>query len=167
MGDADRTAEQMAAHRADLVDYAARITGDRSAGEDLVQEAYLRFAGLAPRSLTEPFGYLKRIVRNLALDLARARTRERRLYLPDPSWDTVTDNRPGPETHLADRQRLRLVIRALDALPPRERRALELYRFEGRTLQQLADEMGVSVSTAHAMVHRGLAACRAALEEGA
>jgi len=106
-------------------------------------------------------------VRNLALDLARARLRERRLHLPDPGWDHVADARPGPDVALADRERLRLVIRALDALPLRERRALELYRFEGRTLQQLAEEMGVSVSTAHGLVHRGLAACRAALEEGA
>lgn len=159
--------ENMSAHRADLVDYARRITGDHGTGEDAVQEAYLRYAGAAPTALSEPFGYLKRIVRNVALDLGRRRTREQGLFAPDPEWEAVPDHAPGPETVLEGREALQRVAAELDVLPPRVRRALELYRFEERTLQEVADAMGVSVSTAHALVHRGLTACRRAMDAGA
>ncbi|AJE45814.1 sigma-70 family RNA polymerase sigma factor [Celeribacter indicus] len=154
----------MTGHRTDLVDYAARLLGDRTMSEDLVQEAYLRFATRAPARLSEPFGYLKRIVRNLALDTGRRQGRERKMRVADDIWENLPDHRPDPETIVADRERVRLVLRAVEALPPRTRRALELYRLEQRTLQEVADEMKISVSTAHGLVRKGLIACSRALD---
>lgn len=152
--------------RADLIDYAARLTGDLSTGEDLVQDAFVRYAN-APNAPHRPIGYLKRIVRNLALDLGRRKSRERRLY--DPSFaavNSVADTRPGPEATLVSRERVRRVSDAFHTLPEQTRRALQLYRFEEKTLQDIADILGVSVSTAHRLVHCGLESCRVALLEG-
>ena len=54
------------AHRVELVDYATAIVGDRARGEDVVQEAFLRLdAATAGRTLDEPVGYLRRIIRTL------------------------------------------------------------------------------------------------------
>src|SRR5262245_10998703 len=59
------------ANRTALIAYATRIVGSRETAEDIVQEAFIRFApantgsessGLSP-------AYLYRIVRNLSLDL--------------------------------------------------------------------------------------------------
>lgn len=70
--------------RAELVDYAASIVGCRSRAEDVVPEAYLRFDDAAERGrLTQPTGYLFRIVRNLATDLLRRLALENR-FCADP-----------------------------------------------------------------------------------
>jgi len=39
-------------HRAELLNYASGIIGDRARAEDVVQEAYLRFADAAARRLS-------------------------------------------------------------------------------------------------------------------
>jgi RNA polymerase sigma factor (sigma-70 family) len=48
------------------------------------------------------------------------------------------------------------VHRAVERLPAAQRRALELAYFRGRTCRQVADEMGVSVSTAKSCLRLGL-----------
>ena len=61
------------AHRSALIDYAQPIVGCRARAEDVVQEAYLRFAAATDRErpaddrILQPVGYLYRIVRNLAV----------------------------------------------------------------------------------------------------
>lgn len=62
----DDTVSLFMQRRAELVDCAASIVGCRSRAEDVVPEAYLRFDDAAERGrLTQPTGYLFRIVRNL------------------------------------------------------------------------------------------------------
>src|SRR3546814_2652242 len=55
-------------HRAELIDYATPIVGDRALAEDVVQDAWLRFSEAGShdaktRLIRQPVGYLYRIVR--------------------------------------------------------------------------------------------------------
>lgn len=87
-------------HRATLVDYATPIVGDRMRAEDVVQEAYIRFApgaadGAAAGRVAQPVGYLYRIVRNLALDVTRRRRTEDHNRLHHrPDWLAPASWRP-------------------------------------------------------------------------
>src|SRR3546814_1293981 len=68
-------------HRAELIDYATPIVGDRALAEDVVQDAWLRFSEAGShdaktRLIRQPVGYLYRIVRNLALDRSEEHTSE-------------------------------------------------------------------------------------------
>lgn len=138
------------AHRAALIEYATPIVGQRDRAEDVVQEAYLRFAP-APDSAVldrQPVGYLYRIVRNLALDVRRrlsadARRDEAHLVL---AGSTATA--PSPEEEAEFRDDLRRVEQALAELPDNVRRAFEMHRLGGFTFQQIAEQLGVSLPTA-------------------
>lgn len=152
------------AHRGALVDYAAGIVGDRAQAEDLVQEAWLRLDQAASRSrLDQPLGYLYRIVRNLALDLYR-RTRRERQVVSGGSLDTLNDvspdECPSPEKAVLYKDQLELLRLAMDELPERTRIAMEMHRFGGCKLKEIAAFLGISLPMAHVLVSEGVAHCK-------
>lgn len=155
------------AHRVELVDYATRIVGDRARGEDVVQEAFLRFRSTAAdRPLDEPLGYLRRIVRNLAIDWTRRLSNERRTFDDGAEHAAVADDSPSQEASLVARDELRIVMAAMAELPERTRVALTMHRFDGCKLREIAAHLGISVALAHALVFEGLEHCRRRLAEG-
>lgn len=147
-------------HRGALVTYASGILGDRAQAEDVVQEAWLRFAGRAPggEGVRQPLAYLYRVVRNTAVDCLRRLSAEERRNEAGEILSDPDRQAPSPEEIALGRDHLRLVAAALSELPERNRRAFELQRFEGLSFQQIAQHLEVSPATAHrlardAMVH--------------
>lgn len=123
----------------------------------------MRFDDAARRHLfDEPLSYLYRIVRNLALDGCRKRAREGRHVVEGAELvaAAVAEDRPSPEAEAAARSELRLVREAMLELPERTRIALEMHRFGGATLHEIADFLGISVGLAHSLVVQGLDHCR-------
>lgn len=157
-------------HRSALVDYAVPIVGCRARAEDVVQDAFLRYSaqqavGMADgtsdgtsdpgQAIAHPVSYLYRIVRNLALDGLR------RSAVSGESADEAALARlptatATPEQTTLDRDRLRLLAEALTELPERTRIAFDMHRIEGRSLQDVADRLGVSVVRAHQLVKDAL-----------
>ncbi len=153
-------------HRRSLVDYAAAIVGSRAQAEDVVQEAWLRFDEVSrQRLLNQPLSYLYRIVRNLALDGRRKQAREERYVVQGAELqaEQVAEDRPSPETEAVGKAELRAVHAAMLELPERTRIALEMHRFGGATLKDIADYLDISVGLAHSLVIDGLEHCRARL----
>jgi RNA polymerase sigma factor (sigma-70 family) len=137
-------------HRAALVEYATPIVGDRMRAEDVVQEAYMRFApstSKGPR-IDQPVAYLYRIVRNLAYDLRRTLSADSRRDQAHLALSSSLPSMPSPEEEALQRDELRRVDAALADLPANTRRAFEMHRVGGYTLQEIADHLGVSVATA-------------------
>ncbi|WP_281685857.1 sigma-70 family RNA polymerase sigma factor [Thalassobaculum salexigens] len=156
-------------HRGELVGYAGRILGDVGRAEEVVQEAFIRFAASADTTvIDEPLAYLYRTVRNLCLDTKRGVERDRRrdLLLADAlgDLDGLRDAGPTPEASALSRQELRRLQEAMAELPERMRRALELHRFNELTVKQVARDLGVSVGTAHGLIAQALEHCRARLD---
>lgn len=154
------------AHRGALIDYAQPIVGCRSRAEDVVQEAYLRFATVdrertAEDRILQPVGYLYRIVRNLALDWARHLALEAELPAPE-MVDRIASAAPSPEQTTLDRARLRAVADALAELPDRTRLALD--RLNGETFHSIAAQLGISVGLAHRLVKDALTHCAGRLD---
>lgn len=151
------------AHRAELLSYANRFLSDFSRAEDVVQEAYVRFAMAADRKLlADPLSYLFRIVRNLALDTRRSADRERSRFVSDSDAGLAGAPRdaPSPEAEAVAREELRLLAEAMAELPESTRIALEMHRFGHHSVRQIAASLGVSVGTAHALIVNGLEHCR-------
>lgn len=167
VGYSDKSLSIYRAHRVELVDYATAIVGDRARGEDVVQEAFLRLdAASAGRKLDEPVGYLRRIIRNLAIDWIRRRSVEGRHVADTADVEAVAEDRPSQEDVIAYRDELRVVMDAMAELPERTRIALEMHRFEGVKLKDIAAHLGISVGLAHALVYEGLEHCRKRLADG-
>ena len=158
---ADTSLAVYMAHRADLLKYADSIVRDRASAEDLVQEAWLRFSSATAQAadISHPTSYLYSIVRNLARDWLRRTASS----LASPSTpeviDTIPSDAPSVERVLYYRDELRVFDEVLSELPERTQRALILYRYEKRTLQEVANELGVSVARVHSMVKQAMMFC--------
>ncbi len=158
------------AHRAALVDYAAPIVGDRARAEDVVQEAWLRFSAAAEKDraeaerIAQPIGYLYRIVRNLATDVARRLSADSWTEA-SPALDEAAAPGADPERLAADRDALRIIAAALGELPPRTRQAFDLHRFGEKTFAEIGRALGISQTRAHNLVQEALAHCMRRLAE--
>ncbi|MGQ9366821.1 sigma-70 family RNA polymerase sigma factor [Azospirillum sp. ST 5-10] len=158
------------AHRAALVDYATPIVGDRTRAEDVVQEAFLRFvaaAGRAEAAMDQPLAYLYRVVRNLALDWTRRRSLEHRRRDAEPAWWMVPAAPRTPEQEMQHRQDVERLAAALAELSADARMAVEMHRFGGYTLEEIAEHLGVSVTTAHRLVRNAVVRIAGRLDPGA
>lgn len=148
----DSKLELFLAHRTVLIDYATPIVGCRMRAEDVVQEAYIRFApGARPGvQIEQPVAYLYRIVRNVALDWRRRLSAESRRDDAHRVADAAGSERatPSPEEVALYRDELRRVEEALAELPDKMREAFEMHRLGGATLQQIGARLGVSTATA-------------------
>ena len=146
-------------HRGALVDYASGIVGDRARAEDVVQEAFLRFVSARDKSevrVERPPAYLYRIVRNLAIDRIRQRALEQRRQVEEPAWWMLPSTPRTPEQELLHRQDLGCIAEALSELAPEARLAVEMHRFGGYTLSEIAARLDTSVPTAHRLVQDAL-----------
>lgn len=144
--------------RRELVNYASGIIGDKVQAEDVVQEAFLRLMPneeAKARSIDQPVAYAYRVVRNLALDLIRSRVREQAHHQSPPQWLLPMEFEDPAETchHGMALERL---AEALASMPQASRQALEMHRFGGFTLAQIAEQLEISVTSAHRLLHDAL-----------
>ena len=150
-------------HRDRLLIYAARIVRSHASAEDVVQEAWLRFSARSRQDgeIAQPLGYLYRIVRNLALNWTKRAMHHGPIDVPEPVMEGVAADLPSAEQVLFYRDELRKLEESIAELPERTQRAFYLYRLEGRSLQDIADQMNISVVRVHQLVKEaGLHAAR-------
>ena len=149
--------------REDLIRYFAGRLHSREAAEDLIQDLYVRICAIeADQPIDNPPAYLFRLAHNQMLDRLRSRQRSnardeawRRTQGADIAGHDVADE-ASPEQAVAARDRLRRVLEAIRALPPRTRRAFELHRLEGLSQEQTAQALGVSRKTVEKQVSAAL-----------
>jgi len=120
--------------------YLSRVTGDRQAADDLLQECYFRFlrAGAAFEGEAHRRHYLFKIATNLARDRHRRRPPEG--SLPD---DEILHALPADEDVVGRVDRRADVRRALARLKPRERELLWLAYAEGASHEEIGRLLGL------------------------
>lgn len=155
----DLVARLFADEGANLVRLARFFVDDRTAAEDLVQEAFIRFARAAHRIRTEQAApaYLRSIVLNLARDHNRRGLVSLRHHLPEP------DPGASAEDELVEAEGREEVLAALRALPVRQRDAVVLRYWGELGIDDIAATMGVSRNSVKTHLKRGLAALETTL----
>jgi RNA polymerase sigma-70 factor (ECF subfamily) len=165
-GDSAAMAEVFERLHDPLVRYAAGLLRDDAAARDVVQDAFVRLWGyrdeLDPAQSVRPF--LFRTVRNLVLNQVRDARRRAELLAEHDAPLAWRD--PGPEA-IASANDLQATLQALiDALPPRQREALVLSRFDGLSHAEVAEVMGCSARTVNNHLVRALETLRSRLTAG-
>jgi RNA polymerase sigma-70 factor (ECF subfamily) len=137
-----------------LTGLAYRITGSLADAEDVVQEAWIRWADQEAGSVENPAGWLTTVTSRLALDRLRAQRRRREVYvgpwLPDP----VATARTVEETaELAESLTLGFLV-VLDSLGPFERVAFLLGDVFGEPYSVIAQVLGKGEPACRQLVSR-------------
>ena len=158
-GETEASFEDFVRARSDsLLRTALLLTGQRRAeAEDLLQLALERAYRHWPRICGSegPERYVRRILASASADRWRRLARRPEHAMPAGGGPVVPD-RTG---EIADRDYL---LRALAALPPRQRAVLVLRYFDDLSEVETADMLGCSLGTVKSQAARGLARLRAA-----
>jgi RNA polymerase sigma-70 factor (ECF subfamily) len=140
--------------RARLTGLAYRITGSLADAEDVVQEAWIRWAAQEAGEVYNPAGWLTTVVSRLALDRLRAQHRRREVYVGPWLPDVLPTARTVEETaELAESLTLGFLV-LLDSLSPSERVAFLLGDVFGEPYPVIADILGKSEPACRQLVSR-------------
>jgi len=158
-------------HSRVLFRLAYRMTGNEQDAEDLVQESFLRaYKQLHNFDERAAFGtWLHRICVNCSLDLIRARKTRREIQnkVEDEqttSWlEKVAAPGPSPERLMLSNQVTELLEPALAKLSETERAAFILRHYEGSSIEDIAQALGVQTSAAKHSVFRAVQKLRRSL----
>jgi len=174
-GDVEAFSAVVERHQDRLLSACQRLLGNREAARDAVQEVFLkayRSAGsFRPRGKVSTWLY--RIAVNHCLNRLRRRRLARFLPLEAPAdeggegppADLPAAEGADPLAALEARRRWARVRRAVDALPPGQRAALVLARFEGLAYKEIAEVLGVTVGAVESRLVRAMRRLDAALAE--
>jgi len=142
-------------HQTMLYNFFLRLTANRAASEDLVQEVFIRIlkyrAGYQGGSRFAVWMF--QIARNAHVDFLRKSKAELPL---DDQFTEMPSTEPLPEDQFEAGQEAALVRRALDRLPAKKKEILVLCRFQNLKLQEIAELLGCQVGTVKVQVHRAL-----------
>jgi RNA polymerase sigma-70 factor, ECF subfamily len=137
-----------------LFDFLSRMTGNRAAAEDMVQDVFVRI--LKYRATYREGGrfetWLFRIARNARADYFRARVAETAL---DEAADHLLEAAGAEEELERDREAARL-RRALLMLRDDRRELIVLARYRGMKYEAIAELLGLEVGTVKVRMHRAV-----------
>ena len=146
---------------------------DPDLARDIAQSTYLRvWRHAQANDIINPKALLFRTAANLTANEFRARgVRRQHERAPVDSEgnalaDSVPSDDPTPERAASARSDAVLSIEVIRGMPENVRRAFVMNRFEGRTYSEIAEALGVSVSSVEKYIISALKTLRQAVEDG-
>lgn len=147
-------------HGRSLLAYATRLTGDRAAAEDVVQETLVRawkHADDLENGKGSVRGWLLTVARNIITDKVRARA-SRPQEVEEPA-ESPAIQRDHAQTVVDSMT----VLGAMDSLSPEHREVLVEIYYGGKTVAETAEALGVAPGTVKSRCYYGLRALRATM----
>lgn len=153
-GDLDKLGVLFERHHGALFEFLSRMTGDRTAAEDLTQDVFVRM--LRYRSTFRNDGrfdtWMFHIARNARADYFRRRAR---VEISGEAIDVATDA-PEPAHRIEREEESALLRAALLQLREDKRELIVLARYRGMKQEAIAELLGVDVGTVKVRIHRTL-----------
>ncbi len=141
-----------------LLQFAARITGDRERARDVVQETFVKFQSNGARQEPEPATWLFTVCRNGALNVCR---KERRLtFLEDSMLETPDTESPMPFDRIERDEASGFLMRIVATLPPRQQEVLQLKFQNDLSYQQIAAIIQTNANNVGVLIHTALKTLR-------
>jgi RNA polymerase sigma-70 factor (TIGR02957 family) len=156
-GRPDPANESFVAHRNLLFTIAYEMLGSASDAEDVLQETWLRWAGVDLGAIGNQRAYLVRIATRQALDRLRALGRRKESYvgpwLPEP---LLTTPDVAEDVELADSVSMAMLL-VLETLAPIERAVFVLREVFDLGYDEIADAVGRSPAAVRQLAYRARA----------
>jgi len=142
-----------------LLQYAARITGDRERARDVVQETFIKFHRNGALSRQgETATWLFTVCRNGALNVCR---KERRMmYLDEEVIEARESEQPMPFDQLEQQEAAGFLLRIVAALPARQQEVIQLKFQNDLSYQQIAEIMKTTANNVGVLLHTALKTLR-------
>jgi len=168
-GDKNALSELYDASSAQIFGLIVRIIGDRATAEEIALDTYVQVWKTASSYDPErgsAAAWLFLMARSRAIDYLRSKAgqaRGREQSLPE-DYRQVSDETPDPEQAAQAGSRRAVIVRALDALEPEKRQAIELAFFGGLSHSEISDRLDLPIGTVKTRIRSGMQRLRQALE---
>jgi RNA polymerase sigma-70 factor (TIGR02957 family) len=166
-GRTDRVTAAFVAHRNLLFTVAYEMLGSAADAEDVLQETWLRWAGVDPETVRDQRAYLVRITTRQALTQLRTLGRRRESYvgpwLPEP---LLTAPDVAEDVELAESVSMAMLL-VLETLTPTERAVFVLREVFELEYDEIAEAVGKSPAAVRQVAHRARAHVAARRPRGA
>lgn len=140
-----------------LFSIAYRMLGSATEAEDVVQDAYLRYAGADQEEIRSPRSYLSTVVNRLCLDRLKSGRARREQYvgpwLPEPVITSGQDNDPLRDVEKQETVTLAF-LRVLEALSPTERAVFLLREVFEYPYEEIAGVLELTSANCRQLFHR-------------
>jgi len=145
-------------YKSGLTRYLTAKFSDTGEAEDIAQDAFHNLSRIDnPENLENPKAYLFQTATNLALNRIRKNHRHRDYLMQVESSDAhPTQSDLSPERNLAGQEGLSHILQSLDELPDKCKAAFIMSRAQNKNYQEIAEELGVSVSAVEKYLMRAL-----------
>jgi RNA polymerase sigma-70 factor (ECF subfamily) len=161
-------------YRTPLVNFLYRMVRDTAAAEDLAQEVFLRvYRARQEYAPSAKFTtWMFRIATNLALNSVRDNRHRQMEISVDQTVDTgedeqrpfeVPDRAPTVEQELVARSRSEMILRAVHALPEKQRAAVLLHKYQEMDYAEIARILECSESALKSLLFRAYETLRTEL----
>lgn len=154
--------------RGELHGYLLRLLTSREDVKEVSQDAYLRvFLALrrSPDKDHAPRALLYTTARNLAISRLRHSKVVEQSAQPLTVSQELCVRRRSPEKEACTSENMRLLMRVMGALPPKCRQVMHLRVAEGLSQREIAQKLGIAISTVEKHLARGLRNCQLAMRE--
>jgi RNA polymerase sigma-70 factor (ECF subfamily) len=148
------------AYRRRVFGLAYSMLRDRAAAEDLAQEVFVKLWLALPRydGRAQLSTWIYAITRNAAISALRSR--RQLVSLSDPA---ILEETMGIASEPRTDEEDVALRRQVECLPEKQRQAVTLYYFDERSVEEVAEMMGLPVNTVKTHLHRARSALAAAL----
>ena len=143
--------------------YLSRLLGNSAEAQDIAHDAYLRvFPSISQSSTEQPEALLYVTARRLAINRLKRRSISP-IHPGEADYDSAASASPSVEQQVMARQELTLLEAAIAELPAGCRAVLLLRKVELLSHREIADRLGIAISTVEKQHARALRLLRAAL----
>ena len=139
-----------------LLRYACRLVNDEAAAHDVVQESFIKLHRFAEQSNAFPekvSSWLYRVTHNQAVDYIRKEQRRREVHQQQSEQRELflSNNAASDRT-----ERMAMALEHLNDLAPRDRQVILLRLQEGKTYEEIADIMEITVGNVGFLLHHAV-----------
>lgn len=129
--------------------------------EDVAQEAYLRaYIAEQRQAIEQPKAFLFRVAKNLALTRLSRKSRQITDYIEEAGDSMVMETAAASDEELEAQQCFGIYCEAVASLPEKCRQVFLLRKVHGLSHKEIAERMGLSVSSVEKYLREGILACQ-------
>jgi RNA polymerase sigma-70 factor (ECF subfamily) len=160
--------EAFVRHESALKRFIARFMRNAADVEDIAQEAFLRaYSAEQGKPIEQPKSFLFRIAKHVALTELSQKSRQITDRIEGFDDLSVVGTEASIEDEVEARQTLGLHCEAVARLPPQCRHVYLLRKVHGMSHKEIAEQLGIAVSTVEKHLIKGVELCDRFLREAA
>jgi len=129
--------------------------------DDIAQETFIRaFRAEKTAEIQHPKAYIYRVARNLAFETLKKKSNQLTSYIEDSCDQNLLQSDENIEDNMVVIERLERVKVAIVEMPPQCQRVFIMHKVYGFKYKEIAQQLGISVSTVEKHIMTGLKKCR-------